>query len=151
MMKSKWAGVVAGILIVVSLVVLMARLDRPGQNQALDLPEYIGVKLAEQAGKHLSEGGQVLLIKSELPGVEDPYAAAYRRGFLAALGEVAPGAEVVEAEVTADPMDMQAGKPIFGSDELTQFLKEHAQSQAFVSLAGIPEVTRAQASAWRRK
>lgn len=148
MLKSKWAGVVAGILIVLALVVLMARLNRPDQKLVLDLPEFIGAQLAEQAAMHLADGGEVLLIMPEIPGAEDFYVAAYRRGFIAALDKAAPTAQVVEAGVTADPMALQAGRPILGSDELARLLKEHAQSKAFVSLAGIPEVTRAQASGW---
>ena len=62
MMKSKWAGVVAGILIVIALAVLFMRLDRSGQNLVLDLPEYIGMQLAEQAAGHLADAGEVVLI-----------------------------------------------------------------------------------------
>lgn len=149
MMKSKWVGVAAAAVIVLGLGILIDRLRNPAADLSLELPEFVGEQLALQAEPLLEDGGKALIIMPDMPGAVDPYAAAYRRGFEAAMADRLPGVAVVDARITADPMRLQSGQPIFGPGELTRLIREHPDCGVFVSLAGLPDVSRKQRRDWK--
>lgn len=139
------------VLIIAGIGALLYRTQFQGRSaETTMLPEGLGTAVAEATVQLLAGQGKVVLILPKRGSYQDPAVELQRAAFAKALAKT-KGLSLVATESleTERPGTMGAGG--LDAGEFRQLIERHAGADAFVSLAGVPEMPKDALTAWQGK